>query len=227
MSFQEDSETLQSRLHLGKLSPSALIAFLVVMAVVLTSCVYGVVQLVSSRTLAVEKAGDDESFGAAVGGEGLAGDDDQFAVSTMAEEVVVHVSGSVVAPGVYSLPAGSRVSDAVLLAGGATEEANLDSLNLARVLNDAEQVYVPGKQEASASVAPSPSSEATSASLRVNINTAGIDELMTLDGVGEATAKKIVSDREKNGPFGAVEDLKRVPGIGEKKFKALKEYICV
>ena len=86
---------------------------------------------------------------------------------------------------------------------------------------------MPGKQEASSAGSVSASSASSGLSQRVNINTASIDELMTLDNVGEATAKKIVSDREKNGPFATIEDLKRVSGIGDKKFEAIKERICV
>ncbi len=144
-------------------------------------------------------------------------------------EVVVHVAGAVMRPGVYRLDAGSRVDDAVRVAGGGVGAADLDSLNLARILTDGEQVYVLTVEEAAAGVAPpsGPPGKGGSSGLprTVNINTASIDELDTLPGVGPSTARKIVDDREANGPFRTPEDLMRVPGIGEKKFESLREYV--
>lgn len=227
MSFQEKAQTLRSHLHLGNVSPSTFIALLVVVSVVLTSCVYGVVQLIGSRAVLIERAGEDDLAETAKVAETAETDGVRLSTEEEVEQIVVHVCGNVVNPGVYSLSAGSRVSDALSLAGGSTEEANLDALNLARILIDGEQVLVPGKQEASSAGSVSASSASSGLSQRVNINTASIDELMTLNNVGEATAKKIVSDREKNGPFATIEDLKRVSGIGDKKFEAIKERICV
>lgn len=149
-----------------------------------------------------------------------------------AGEIVVHVAGAVFTPGVYHLPADSRVADAVAAAGGGLATAALDSLNLARILSDGEQVYVLTTEQA-ASGAPSPGTgggagpvdTGAGAEGRVNINTASATELEELPGVGPATAQKIVDEREANGPFAAPEDLMRVPGIGEKKFESLREYV--
>lgn len=143
--------------------------------------------------------------------------------------VVVHVVGAVMHPGVYDLPGGSRVVDAVEAAGGALGNAALSSLNLARVLADGEQVYVCTAEEVVAGGAPSVPSGASAgsggASALVDLNTATAEELDALPGVGPSTAAKIVSDREANGPFATPEDLMRVPGIGAKKFDALKDLV--
>lgn len=144
--------------------------------------------------------------------------------------LVVHVAGCVARPGVYDLPAGARVADAVAAAGGALDGAATDSVNLARLLADGEQVYLPSEEEAAGggpATAASAGAHAGSATAgsTVNINAAGATELETLPGVGPATAQKIVDDREKNGPFAAPEDLMRVPGIGPKKFEALADLV--
>lgn len=148
-------------------------------------------------------------------------------VLEQAGEVVVHVAGAVMRPGVYRLAPGSRVDDAVSIAGGALGNAALHSLNLARIVADGEQVYVPSADEA-ASGAPPPSGEGArggAGSGQVNINRATAAELEALPGVGPATAQKIVDDREVNGPFRTPEDLMRVQGIGPKKFEAMQEFV--
>lgn len=148
--------------------------------------------------------------------------------------VVVHVVGAVMRPGVYSLAAGARVVDAVETAGGGLGNAALAALNLARILSDGEQVYVPtGEEVAAGTVGPSAATGTKSgtggAQARsggaVNLNTATAADLDTLPGVGPATAQKIVDDREANGPFATPEDLMRVSGIGAKKFDALKDLV--
>lgn len=152
------------------------------------------------------------------------------AESAEATCVVVHVAGAVMRPGVYALPLGSRVTDAVSAAGGGIGDAALDSLNLARIIADGEQVYVPTAQEAASGTA-SPAAAAAGASGgsgaagTVDINTASAAELDELPGVGPSTAQKIVDDRELNGPFATPEDLMRVSGIGAKKFEALKDFV--
>lgn len=142
-------------------------------------------------------------------------------------EIVVHVAGAVLRPGVYHLPTGSRVDDAVQAAGGALGNAALEALNLARVLADGEQVYVQTADQlaAGAPALPSAPAGASAAEGVVNINTASAGELEALPGVGPSTAQKIVDDRETNGPFSKPEDLMRVPGIGPKKFDALRDFV--
>ncbi len=147
--------------------------------------------------------------------------------------VTVHVVGAVLRPGVYSLPEGSRVSDAVAAAGGATGTAAEEGINLARVLADGEQVRMLTAEEVAAGVtsdagsAVSPSGGAPSAGGKVDLNRASAAELDTLPGIGPSTAQKIIDDREANGPFKTIEDLMRVSGIGQKKFDSLKELLTV
>ena len=144
----------------------------------------------------------------------------------------VHVTGCVVNPGLYELPSGSRVSDAISAAGGFNEEANDSSINLARELTDGEQVVVGSLTDTQAGVpttsGDSPSGSSTGVvSEKVNINIASADELMTLDGVGEATAEKIIAYREEQGPFASIEEIKEVSGIGDKKYESMKDSITV
>ena len=139
------------------------------------------------------------------------------------ETVFIDVEGAVRAPGVYELDQGSRVIDAVSSAQGTTENADTSTVNLARVLTDGERVYIPRQGEVASSS--DGSSETTSAP--ININTATSEELCTLSGIGEATASKIIADRERNGPFTTTDDLMRVPGIGEGKYAQIEDDICV
>ena len=151
--------------------------------------------------------------------------------ATPTAEVVVHVVGAVMSPGVYSLAAGSRVSDAVTAAGGATGNAAEEGLNLARVLADGEQIRVLTKDELEAGIqsdgTPVAGTGGATASGKININRATAAELDSLPGVGPSTAQKILADREANGPFKSIEDLMRVSGIGEKKFDSLKDLVTV
>ena len=150
--------------------------------------------------------------------------------------VFVHVSGEVANPGLVEVASGSRVADAVKAAGGFTQDAEAGSVNLARVLSDGEQVVIARHFEgeaveagsgAAAQQAGASGGASQSSGGLVNINTASAAELVSLPGIGEATATKIVSDRQANGSFKTVEDLKRVSGIGDKKFEALSGLICV
>ena len=169
--------------------------------------------------------------------------------------VRVHVAGAVKTPGVYTLPGWSRVIDAVKKAGGAASNADLDGINLADPIRDGEQIRIPvkGQPETLPSHQPTPApapvpptvggegmgrypiSTGGSTSERarkatpaapVNINTAGIEQLQTLPGVGAATAERIVQFRQEHGPFLKPEDLMNVKGIGEKKFARLQPLIA-
>lgn len=145
--------------------------------------------------------------------------------------VVVHVAGAVASPGVVTLPAGSRVADALEAAGGATADADTDQLNLARVLVDGEQVRVPRQGEDSSTweAPPGPAQEAGAGSTGglVNINTASATELQSLPGIGEALAQRIVDYREANGPFTSIDELTEVSGIGQAKLEALREEVTL
>lgn len=150
-------------------------------------------------------------------------------------ELVVHVTGAVLRPGVYTMSPGDRVADAVAAAGGALGSAASDAVNLARIIADGERIYIPTLEEMEAGVlenggtgaewgAGAPAGAVSAAGV-VDINRATVTELETLPGVGPATAQKIVDDREANGPFATPEDLMRVPGIGAKKFEAMRDQV--
>lgn len=136
---------------------------------------------------------------------------------TMTEEmqseagsIYVYVCGAVEKPDVYELQAGARVFEAIGAAGGACEEADLDCLNLADSLADGEKIYVPLEGEAAETTE---STDDKSSDGRVNINTATMEQLQTLPGIGEAKARAIIEYREENGSFSSIEDLRQVPGI--------------
>jgi len=142
-----------------------------------------------------------------------------------ADGPVVHVSGAVLAPGVVELPRGARVADAITAAGGAAPDAQLDRLNLARVVDDGEQVHVARAGED----APPPESTASRGVLpdgRIDLNAASAAELETLPGVGPARAQAIIAEREVR-PFRVPGDLRRVPGIGEVTFQRLAPLVVV
>ncbi len=142
--------------------------------------------------------------------------------------ICVYVTGQVVHPGVVSLPAGSRIYEALDAAGGASEQADLSAVNLAKALNDEEMVYVPavGEQAASFQSAGGAASLQSAPAL-INVNTAGVEELKTLNGIGDVLAQAIVDERERNGAFANVEDLARVSGIGEKTLAKFADKVCV
>lgn len=141
------------------------------------------------------------------------------------ETVLVHVCGEVAFPGVYALEAGSRVCDAVTAAGGMTENAAADSLNLAQEVKDGEKIRVPDLSEAAAGLVGGPAAE-TEEGL-VNLNTADADQLTTLPGIGKAKAEAILNYREERGGFSAIEEIKEVSGIGDAIYEKLKEHITV
>jgi len=144
--------------------------------------------------------------------------------STTTGEVVAHAAGAVVAPGVYRLPSGARVADLLDAAGGPTADADVDQLNLAAVVADGERVYVPRVGEV-AVVATASGGGATSGPL--NLNTATIEQLEALPGIGPATAQAIVSAREERAGFRSVDDLLDVRGIGPAKLEAIRELVTV
>ena len=140
--------------------------------------------------------------------------------------LTVHVGGEVVHPGVYSLPAGSRVVDAVEAAGGVTSKAHTDAINLAAPLVDSEQVIVPRKgSRVTRKLERQTDGVATSGNALVNVNTASVSELDGLPGVGPATAKAIVDMRASKGQYGSAEDLLDVPGIGPAKLAQIRPLI--
>ena len=172
------------------------------------------------------------------------------AAQASAPAVTVHVCGAVKKEGVYRLPEGSRIEDAVRAAGGFTEEADTTWLNLALRLEDAEQILVPTRDEAellrkeqigdpsfgretdpSAGTGTDRAGEEVqdqgsgSAAGKININTASREELMKIPGIGEAKAQRILEYRETNGGFETIEDLMKVPGIKKASFEKMRAYI--
>jgi len=156
----------------------------------------------------------------------------------------VYISGEVTTPDVYILPPGSIIKDLLLAAGGATQKADLNVVNLAEELKDQQHIHIPAKKEArptppvsSGGKNPQPAVEVDTRSAspqielqagrKININTAKIAELELLPGIGPSFAKRIVEYREANGSFNAIEDITGVKGIGPATFEKLKDYITV
>lgn len=145
------------------------------------------------------------------------------------QKLYVYVCGEVAHPGVYELEAGSRVYAAIRAAGGMTEAADDDYLNQAESLQDGQQIYVPSKEETEGSNATLSGTGGMreEKSDKVNLNTAGKEELMTLPGIGEAKAESIIRYREEQGGFQNPEDLMKIEGIKSGVFNKIKEQITV
>jgi len=141
-------------------------------------------------------------------------------------QIYVYVCGYVAAPGVYEFEPGLRVIDAIDAAGGFITGAADTYLNLADILADGSKIYVPSLEEVSQGLVEEELSP-TQESALVNINTASLEQLKTLPGIGEAKAKDIINYRESQGQFSSIEDLKNVPGIKDGVFNKVKELISV
>lgn len=139
-------------------------------------------------------------------------------------KILVDIKGAVNQPGVYDVSQQPRLQAAVAKAGGLTEQAEMANVNLAQKLTDGQMVYIPTKGERLST----PATTASQASQeKVNLNTATVAELQTLEGVGEKKAEQIIAYREANGGFKQITDLKAVSGIGEKRFEALKDKLTI
>ncbi|MGP4080436.1 helix-hairpin-helix domain-containing protein [Pseudalkalibacillus sp. R45] len=134
--------------------------------------------------------------------------------------IIVDVKGAVRAPGIFEMKSGQRVNDAVQLAGGFSEDADQNSINLAQILVDEMVIYVAAIGETAPPVALTEKEDG-----KIDINHAESSELETIPGIGPSKAGAIISYREENGGFASIEDLMNVPGIGQKTFEQLKEYI--
>ena len=197
----------------------ALLAFLLILGVVLRFA------LPDEQTVAVQKGEANVLEVSPAAGDG-GGTDGSPAKETeaAAKLIVVHVVGAVQKPGVYRLPAGSRIYQALEQAGGGLEGADLERINLAQPLVDGQQVFLPLKGAEGAGQ-PQPTGGVTSG--KVNINTAGKEELENLPGIGAVKAQGIINYRQQHGPFQRIEDLLDVSGIGEKTLAEIKELITV
>jgi len=187
---------------------------------IIYAVILAVVALLGARWVQKER-----SAPAAGGGTG------QAAIQVQAEStsrVTVHVAGEVQRPGVYRLRPGARVHDAVDRAGGPTKRGDTTQINLAAKVEDGRQVLVPARPQD----APGGSGEgAATASatdggdVPINLNTATLEQLDSLEGIGPATAQQIVDYRDANDGFGSVEELGDVPGIGDKRLASLREQV--
>ncbi len=151
--------------------------------------------------------------------------------------IMVDISGEIITPGVVKLPEGSRIIDAITAAGGKTEDADLSKVNLAYILDDGVQLYIPRyneklekeivQTEPGVGIIQEGINTTSKKDSKVNINTANKEKLATLPGIGEGTAEKIIEYRSKTGKFKAIDEIKKIPGIGESKFKSLKDKITI
>lgn len=138
--------------------------------------------------------------------------------------IYTHITGEIKKPGVYKMKAGTRMDDLVKEAGGLTDDADIDQINLSEKLVDEERIIVPSKSGSSEEGMTSTAIDTKTK--KININKASLSELMTLPGVGEKTAQKFIDYREQK-KFKKIEDVMNIEGIGENKFKNIKEYISV
>ncbi|MHB1391978.1 MAG: helix-hairpin-helix domain-containing protein [Clostridia bacterium] len=149
------------------------------------------------------------------------------------KEISVYILGNVKSPGVIKVKEGTRLVEAIEMAGGANGEADLNAVNLAYRLEDEDMIYIPKKGEKLQGTSKTIPGVNTVKSItvnkpgKVNINTASESELDTLSGVGPATAKAIIQYRNQIGPFKSIEDIKKVKGIGDNKFNSIKDNITV
>jgi competence protein ComEA len=170
--------------------------------------------LVGARAIRGEGS-TDASFAAADSGRSRGG---SFSVSGQSGDLVVDVTGAVRRPGVYRMPAGSRVNDAVNRAGGATGKAELEVVNLAARLADGQQVVVPERVAGGASSSAAPATEEGP----ISLGTATVEQLEGIDGIGPVTAGDIVKFRDEHGGLSSVDQLDQVPGIGPATMEALR-----
>jgi competence protein ComEA len=181
--------------------------------------VYGAIAvallLVGARAVRAE-GGGEQSYAAEASGETRLGAD--FSIGGESPDVVVHVAGAVVRPGVYRLPAGSRVNDAVERAGGAGGEAELEAVNLAARLADGQQVVVPERGPAGVGAVIA----GGEAEGPISLGTATVEQLDTIDGIGPVTAQDIVEFRDQHGGLASVEQLDQVSGIGPATMESLR-----
>lgn len=257
MSFQKSSNSWRAKAHLGGVKLPVLVGVTALAVLVIAVAAAALVGAASSDGLTIlaadEESEDEEEL--AEEPEDESGDSDADEAESAEDDsgtdageepstIVVYVCGAVVSPGVFELEEGARIQDAILAAGGFSDDAATESLNLASLVEDGEQIDVPTLEEleeaeaagieltttttsSSTSDSSSDGSSDSSSTGLININTATAEELEELPGIGEVTAANIVADREENGPFSSIEDITRVSGIGDAKYAAIADLICV
>ncbi|MDD3765806.1 MAG: helix-hairpin-helix domain-containing protein [Eubacteriales bacterium] len=151
------------------------------------------------------------------------------------QKILVHIKGEVKNPGLYEVEDGCRVNDAIDLAGGTTERADINGINLAQKLKDEDEIFIPsfddtkkeGTKKSSSKKAASPKPAPSTAPKAINLNTATFDELITLPGIGPAYANRILQYRREVGNFKSIEEIMRIKGISRNIYDRIKEYIKV
>lgn len=234
MPFLDDINVAREKVPAGRVSRPVLLgiaSFAVIVAILAALGVassargdFVVGNTTSSSSAAIEGAQEGEVASQTI------------ASSSTHENPCIYVVGAVKKPGVYTLDVGARVTDAIEAAGGFKKNADTIAVNLARPVSDGEQITIPEQGEAQAeaqtvrggtSGTVSNQTAGVMADGKININSAIASELEALPGIGQVTAEKIVANREAEGPFASPEDLKRVSGIGEKKYDAIADLITV
>lgn len=222
MTFLDDVDSLKAKVGIGSTSPLVLLGLCAVIIAVVLSIGYMAWGSFTSSGIVLEHSGEAPQT--------------QESENSSSQLIYVHIAGEVQNPGMYQLESDSRVSDAIDAAGGLTESADQLSVNIARQVTDGEQIVVRAYSEPESGTGESIDSSDSGVSSspatgvftdKVNINTASASELITLDGVGESTAAKIIAYRQANGSFASIEDIKKVSGIGDKKYEAIKDRITV
>jgi competence protein ComEA len=208
---------------MGSLSRSQLIVYGAVAVMLL---------LVGARWIRSGDAQGDPAGGVSYSASPTSDASDGAAAGTLAvdaeggTDVVIDVAGAVADPGVYRLPAGSRVNDAIQRAGGAIARAEIESINLAARLTDGQQIIVPERAASPAGVSPAStaagSAVATDSTAPISVGTASLEQLDTIEGIGPVTAQKILDYRDEHGGVSSIDQLDEIDGIGPATMEALR-----
>lgn len=250
MAFIDEVEDFEKKAHLRHVAPVAVVGIVAVVLAIVFFLLQGAFAGGNDFTLEQGAEGAAGSSIAETGSDATGVTESGGSTSTGSSAVCVYVTGAVKRPGIYSFDDGARVADAIKKAGGFTAKAASSSLNLARKLEDGEQIEVLTRSQAKRAAATTGQTASAGgtggvggragtgkgrtgdaagggSSGKVNINTASLEELETLNGIGAVTAQKIIDYRTSSGPFATPEDLKNVSGIGDKRFAAIADAICV
>lgn len=232
MSFQEYVEKTAPNVRLGKIDGRIVKGIAIIVVLAVTIILFGIANASESGEFEVIQARENTEDSTDI--------NDQAGESEEKPQICVYVTGAVKAPGICYLEEGARISDAIDAVGGFSVDAATESVNLAQVASDGQQIAIPTIDEIAqsgpddsvggASAGSSGIIEARASGSgggKVNINTATSEELQTLSGIGKSKAEKIISYRQSNGAFKSVDELTNVSGIGEKTLEGLRDYICV